>query len=49
MGADLTWEELKDDSLGLDLVESLTEQLDGKMKLDTSAGFHYTFIFPLLS
>ena len=49
MGADLTWEELKEDSLGLELVESLTEQLDGKMDLETSTGFHYTFTFPLLS
>ena len=49
MGADLTWEDLKEDSLGLELVESLTEQLDGKMDLDTKEGFHYTFTFPLLS
>ena len=49
MGADLTWNELKEESLGLELVESLTDQLDGKMDLKTNEGFHYTFTFPLLS
>lgn len=49
MGADLTWDELKEDSLGLELVESLCDQLDGKMKLDTSCGFEFSFVFPPLS
>lgn len=49
MGADLSWDELKEDSLGLELVESLCDQLDGKMKLDTSSGFEFSFVFPPLS
>lgn len=48
IGADLTFDELKDESLGMDLVESLTDQLDGQFSLATSDGFKYSFTFPLL-
>ncbi|MFT5821710.1 MAG: two-component sensor histidine kinase/Flp pilus assembly protein TadD [Crocinitomix sp.] len=49
IGADLTIDELKEDSLGMDLIFSLTEQLDGELTIDTSDGFEYTFTFPKLS
>ncbi|NOQ70461.1 MAG: tetratricopeptide repeat protein [Crocinitomix sp.] len=49
IGADLTIDELKEDSLGMDLIFSLTEQLDGELSIDTADGFAYTFTFPKLS
>lgn len=49
IGADLTYEELSEDSLGMELIKSLTDQLDGTMDLNTDLGFHYHFIFTSLS
>ena len=49
MGADLSLDELKEGSLGIDLIISLTDQLDGELHLDTTSGFRYEFIFPLLN
>lgn len=48
IGADLNIEELKEDSLGMELIFSLTEQLDGKLSLATNNGFAYKFWFPNL-
>ena len=48
IGADLTVSELKEESLGLELIFDLTDQLDGKIKLSTDNGFNYQFIFPKL-
>ncbi|MCG8574084.1 MAG: tetratricopeptide repeat protein [Flavobacteriales bacterium] len=48
IGADLSPEELREDSLGMDLIWSLTDQLDGTVSLDTTKGFFYDFKFPLL-
>jgi two-component sensor histidine kinase len=48
IGADLQFEELSSDSLGLELIESLTEQLDGEFELETEIGFSYFFSFPSL-
>ncbi|MBL7900253.1 MAG: tetratricopeptide repeat protein, partial [Crocinitomicaceae bacterium] len=48
IGADLSFEELKEDSLGLELIDSLCEQLDGKLELNTENGFNYTFEFKIL-
>lgn len=33
-------------SLGMQLITGLTRQLDGKLTIDTTAGVHYTIIFP---
>jgi len=33
-------------SLGMQLINGLTRQLDGKLTIDTAAGVHYTIIFP---
>lgn len=48
IGADLTFDELKEDSLGLELIDSLTDQLDGKIELTTDHGFEYSFRFRIL-
>lgn len=48
IGADLTFDELKEDSLGLELIDSLTDQLDGKLELNTETGFEYSFQFKIL-
>ncbi|MBK9192207.1 MAG: tetratricopeptide repeat protein [Crocinitomicaceae bacterium] len=48
IGADLSFDELKEDSLGLELIDSLCEQLDGKLELNTEKGFDYTFEFKIL-
>jgi two-component sensor histidine kinase len=48
IGADLTFDELKEDSLGLELIDSLTDQLDGKLDLHTENGFEYSFEFRIL-
>ncbi|MBN4077659.1 tetratricopeptide repeat protein [bacterium AH-315-C20] len=48
IGAVMTVDELKEDSLGMDLIWSLTDQLDGIVKLDTGNGFRYEFEFPVL-
>jgi len=48
IGADLQFEELSSDSLGLELIESLTDQLDGEFVLDTNNGFSYFFAFTKL-
>lgn len=34
------------DTLGLELIHSLTEQLDGTLRLDTSQGYHYFISIP---
>ena len=48
IGADIDIEDLKEDSLGLELIDSLTDQLDGNFDLSTEFGFHYFFFFPPL-
>ncbi len=48
IGADLSIDELKEESLGMELVWDLTEQLDGTVSLSTEKGFHYQFNFPAL-
>jgi two-component sensor histidine kinase/tetratricopeptide (TPR) repeat protein len=48
IGADLSYDELSEDSLGMELIESLCEQLDGDFVLNTDNGFEYNFIFPEL-
>lgn len=48
IGADLTYEELSEDSLGMELINSLCEQLDGELDLNTEIGFKYFFTFPEL-
>lgn len=48
IGADLTYEELSEDSLGMELINSLCEQLDGELELTTEDGFKYFFTFPEL-
>jgi two-component sensor histidine kinase len=48
MGADLSFKELSKDSLGIELIKSLCEQLDGEVKLLTNTGFDYFFTFPEL-
>ena len=48
IGADLTYEELSEDSLGMELIESLCEQLNGEFELNTEHGFSYTFTFDKL-
>ncbi|MFT4603204.1 MAG: two-component sensor histidine kinase/Flp pilus assembly protein TadD [Arenicella sp.] len=48
IGADLSIDELKEESLGMELLYDLTDQLDGELKLDTTKGFKYQFNFPRL-
>lgn len=48
IGADLSFDELKEDSLGMELIDSLCDQLDGKLKLSTENGFEYQFEFRIL-
>lgn len=48
IGTDTSLEELKEGSLGMELISDLTEQLDGKMELQSKNGFTYKFIFPRL-
>ena len=48
IGADMTLSELKEESLGMELIYDLTDQLDGKITLSTERGFEYKFIFPRL-
>jgi two-component sensor histidine kinase len=48
IGADLTISELKEESLGMELIYDLTDQLDGILSLSTAQGFNYEFIFPRL-
>jgi two-component sensor histidine kinase len=46
IGTNVSLEELKEDSLGMDLIYSLTEQLDGYIEINTENGFEYVFNFP---
>ena len=48
IGSTLSIEELKEESLGMELLFDLTEQLDGELTLDTNNGFKYHFKFPRL-
>lgn len=48
IGADLTFNELSEDTLGMELIQSLCEQLDGELNLSTETGFKYFFTFPQL-
>jgi len=48
IGADLSFDELKEDSLGMELIDSLCDQLDGKLLLLTENGFEYRFQFSIL-
>lgn len=45
IGADLSFDELKEDSLGMELIVSLVDQLDGKLQLNTENGFEYIIQF----
>lgn len=47
-GSSLNIEDLKSQSLGIELIQDLTEQLDGELNLTTNEGFSYQFIFPRL-
>ncbi|MGV6862152.1 MAG: histidine kinase dimerization/phosphoacceptor domain -containing protein [Putridiphycobacter sp.] len=49
IGADLNFEDLSKNSLGLELIETLTDQLDGEFNLITENGFQYILKFPTLS
>lgn len=46
IGADLELEELKEESLGMELICDLVDQLNGSLDLDTTDGFKYSFKFP---
>ncbi len=46
IGSTKTIEQLKEDSLGMELIFSLAEQLDGILRINTQGGFSYTFVFP---
>ena len=48
VGSNKTVQELQEKSLGIDLIFSLTDQLDGKLSLTTKTGFRYEFVFPRL-
>ncbi len=48
IGADLDVDELSSDSLGMELIQSLAEQLNGEIKLNIDEGFDYFFTFPTL-
>lgn len=48
IGADLSYDQLCEDSLGMELIISLCEQLDGEVELITKTGFDYFFTFPEL-
>jgi two-component sensor histidine kinase len=45
IGADLSYDELSEDSLGMELIDSLCSQLNGEFNLVTENGFCYTFTF----
>ena len=45
VGTDLSYEELSENSLGMELIETLCDQLDGKLEFDGSNGFKYSFVF----
>ena len=45
IGADLSYEELSKDSLGMELIEALCDQLNGEFELNTERGFCYKFKF----
>jgi len=45
IGADLNYKELSEDSLGMELIQSLVEQLDGNLTLETENGFEYILEF----
>jgi len=48
IGADLSIDELKEESLGMELIYDLIDQLDGTLELETGVGFKYSFKFPSL-
>lgn len=48
IGTDLEVDELSSDSLGMELIQSLAEQLNGELELNTDEGFNYFFTFPTL-
>ena len=48
VGTKLSYEELSENSLGMELIQSLCAQLDGEFYLDTRNGFSYTFTFDKL-
>ena len=45
VGTKLSYQELSENSLGMELIETLCDQLDGELKFDGSNGFRYSFIF----
>jgi len=49
VGANLSYTELSKDSLGMELIESLCDQLSGEFTLNTTNGFCYTFKFDELN
>ncbi|HIP36857.1 MAG TPA: sensor histidine kinase [Crocinitomix sp.] len=48
IGSDTNFEELSSNSLGMELISTLVDQLDGEFNLDTSKGFNYYFTFSSL-
>jgi two-component sensor histidine kinase len=48
IGSNKKLDELANESLGIELIIALVDQLDGQLKIDTINGFAYTFIFPRL-
>lgn len=47
-GSGKSMDQLKHESLGMELITDLTEQLDGKLTFSSQNGFSYHFIFPRL-
>jgi len=48
IGTDIDYDELSENSLGMELIQSLVEQLDGVIDFDTSNGFKYILTFSKL-
>jgi two-component sensor histidine kinase len=48
VGSDISTDQLKEKSLGLELIFDLTDQLDGALELQKENGFTYKFNFPRL-
>lgn len=48
IGTEESIDDLRENSLGMDLIWSLAAQLDGEIELNTSNGFRYEFNFPKL-
>ncbi len=46
VGSDIPAKTLCDNSLGMDLIWSLADQLDAELKVETHGGFRYQFVMP---